>query len=351
MTPVPFNVEMFLLARDLRGMTQKDVAQAAGFTQPFISQIQSGEREASADVVVRLADAVQVKPEFFAQAEQITGLGLSMVFYRKRTGSLASHLHRLQAEVNLRRIHVKKLLHGVNLRTPHTFEKQDIAETGSTPEDAAMRLSASWMIPLGPIRNLVLAIESAGGIVFKFPFGTTDIDAISQWPNDTPPLFFLNASAPADRARFSLAHELGHIIMHSFATDDIEREADRFAAEFLMPKQHIGNDLLGMNLARAAALKPFWRVSMAALIRRSKDLGKITEARYRDLFVRMGQLGMRRREPSPISAEEPAIFRRILETYLSDNGLSMDQLAAMLFWPTDQLRTYYFPATGLRIAQ
>ena len=346
-----FNPEMLVLARELRGMTQQEVASAAGFSQAFISQIEAGAREVSDDIVDRAASALRVPSSFFVQDERYTGFGISLVYYRKRSSALIGHLRRLQAEVNLHRIHVKRLLRGVDLVTPHGFQLLDIDEHGGSPEDIAIRLRATWMLPIGPIRNLVSAIENAGGIVLRFPFGTTDIDAMSQWPDDMPPLFFLNADAPSDRVRFSLAHELGHVVMHKMATDDIENEANRFASEFLMPKRDIANELIGIDLARAAALKPHWRVSMAALIRRARDLKKITEDRYRDLFISMGRLGIRKREPHDLPREEPTIIPRIMNIYFSDNGFSMQQMGDLLCWPPDELRPRYFPAGNMRLAQ
>jgi Zn-dependent peptidase ImmA (M78 family)/transcriptional regulator with XRE-family HTH domain len=345
-----FNPEMLLLARDLRGMTQKEVAEAANISQALISQLEAGTREATEDSASRLAIAMRLPISFFEQDEHYSGFGLSMVYYRKRNSALVGHLKRLQAEVNLRRMHIKQILRGVNLQTKKQFSFMDIGEHG-TPEDVAIRLRATWMIPLGPISNLTTVIENAGGFVFKFPFGTTDIDAMSQWPSDSPPLFFLNSQAPADRVRFSLAHELGHVLMHEVASDDIESEADRFASEFLMPKSEISSQLLCMDLKLAAALKPYWRCSMASIIRRARDLKRISESRYRDLFIQMSKLGYRKREPSEIAPEEPKLVPALIGSYTREGGFTLEDLASVLKWPADELRSRYFTQMGMRMAQ
>ena len=346
-----FNPEMLLLARDIRGMTQKDVAEAAKLSQPYVSQLEAGTRESTSEAEEKLSSALNLPPSFFHQDEHYTGFGLSMVYYRKRNSALMSHLKRLQGEVNLRRIHARKLLRGVDLKTRQQFSFMDISENG-TPEDVAHRLRASWMLPLGPIVNLVTVIENAGGLVFLFPFGTTDIDAMSQWQADSPPMFFLNSQAPADRIRFSLAHELGHVVMHDVASDDIEDEADRFASEFLMPRDEIGSQLIGIDLKQAVGLKPYWRCSMAALIRRGRDLQKITESRYRDLCIQMSKLGFRKREPCPIAPELPKLVPALFESFASSGSFSLDQMAETLSWPAEELRSRYISqASGMRLAQ
>lgn len=343
------NPEMLLLARDVRGMTQKEIAERSSLTQGYLSLVEAGEKDASPEAIERLAAALQVPLGFLIQDERYTGFGISMMFYRKRSTALVSHLKRLQAEVNLRRIHVKTLLRGVDMSARLTTKKMCVCDHGS-PENVAERLRAQWMIPIGPVRNLVATIESAGSIVFRFPFGTKDIDAISQWPEDTPPLFFVNAEISADRARFSLAHELGHVIMHDAVTEEIEDEANRFAAEFLMPARDIRSQLLGIDISKAAAMKPQWRVSMAALIRRARDLGRITDDTYRKLFIRLGQLGFRKEEPNRIAGEEPTVIPRILNVYFEQN-VAVDTLAEILKWPADELLPRYLPAASMRIAQ
>ena len=91
----------------------------------------------------------------------------------------------------------------------------DLAEFG-TPEKIATLVRQMWNLLPGPIGNLTRAIEAAGGLVLKCDFGTSKLDAFAQWPSGMPPLFFVNKSAPADRYRYTLAHEIGHIVMHVF---------------------------------------------------------------------------------------------------------------------------------------
>jgi Zn-dependent peptidase ImmA (M78 family)/DNA-binding XRE family transcriptional regulator len=345
------NHEMVQLARESRRMTQKELAQAAGLTQGFISLLEAGEKEGSGDSIDRIGQALRYPADFFYLDDHYNGFGLSLVFYRKKSSALVSHLRWLQAEVNIRRIQIKRLLRGIDEFKPRQqFCRIDIDDQEGNAERIAGMVRANWNLPLGPIKNLIATIESAGGIVFKFPFGTRDIDAISQWPDDAPPLFFINSQAPADRIRFSLAHELGHIVMHRLASENLENEADRFASEFLMPARDIGHELMDVDLQRAAALKPYWRVSMAAIIKRAKDLGKLPNPDYTALFRRLSYLGYRTNEPGPIAPEEPTLVRQILDAYQITNGYTIDALARLSAVYSDEFSARYLPAIGLRLA-
>ncbi len=93
------------------------------------------------------------------------------------------------------------------------------------------------MVPRGPIDNMVELIEENGGIIIHCDFGTDLIDAMSQRIDGLPTLFFVNVNAPADRVRFTLAHELGHMVMHTISVrsdEEMENEADEFAGELFV---------------------------------------------------------------------------------------------------------------------
>jgi Zn-dependent peptidase ImmA (M78 family) len=210
-------------------------------------------------------------------------------------------------------------------------------------------LRSSWGIPNGPIENLTTAIEAAGGVVLRCSFGTKKIDAMSQWAPGEPPLFFVNSEIPADRCRYTLAHEIGHIVMHQVPSPDMEGEADRFAAELLMPERDVAPYLKGISLPRLAVLKPYWKVSMAALLRRAFDLNKITARQYKYLWTRMSKQGYRLYEPVDIAQEEPSVLNDIIDVHRADHGYSVMDMAKLVSSYPDEFRTTYLPNEPMRL--
>jgi Zn-dependent peptidase ImmA (M78 family) len=249
-------------------------------------------------------------------------------------------LNRLHDEINIRRIQVGRLLRGVTLPHEPNIPQMDIDDY-KIPEEVAKLLRAAWQLPRGPILNLIDAIERAGGIVVLCDLHTPKIDAVSQLATGLPPLLFLDRDKPMDRCRFTLAHEIGHVVMHTVPTPNAEKEADRFAAEFLMPEREITSDLKGLTIAKAANLKLKWRVSMQALIRRAKDVRAIDNGRYGSLSVRISQLGYRKDEPNPIKAETPKMLRGIIDLYLRDRGYSVKELSVVMLCLEDEFRREY----------
>ena len=164
-------------------------------------------------------------PESFSyQSSPQHGFASNCLYHRKRQSVPVHELRRIIAEFKIYRLEVANLLRSVEIESENRFHRMDIGEYGGSPELIAQLVRRSWGIPPGPINNLTVAIENAGGIIIPCSFGTRKIDAMSQWAIDLPPLIFLNKEVPSDRLRFSLAHEIGHIIMHQVPTNDIEKE-------------------------------------------------------------------------------------------------------------------------------
>jgi Zn-dependent peptidase ImmA (M78 family)/DNA-binding XRE family transcriptional regulator len=345
-----FNPEMMILARDRQGMLQSALAKAIGATQATVSRYESGLVTPLDDHIARIAEALDRPPSFFFLDERM--YGASSMFHRRRRNLTVKEEKRIHAQVNELRIRAAILLREAEIESRFSFYRLALDEHG--PEKAAQTLRQLWQLPDGPIRSVVAAIERAGGIVFRCPFGTHKVDGISQWPLDcdhVPPVLFVREDCPGDRQRFTLCHEVAHLVMHHLPTEDPESEADRFASEFLMPAREIRDELGRLTLQKAAALKCYWKVSMAALIRRAFDLGKISERQYRYFNIELSRRGYKKCEPVPIPSEEPGLLRDILDVHRRDHRRTPAELSELLGMHEHQFRGEFWQSSlGLRIA-
>ena len=327
-----FNREMLALARESRGITQTELAARLGKSQAEISKYENGLKVPPEDLVERMANVLEYTAEFFYLNESIRAFGSGCVYHRKRKSATDTKLAQLLAMVNVKRIQVKQLMKAVDANPIHSFPHLDLDEYPD-PSDVARALRSLWQLPPGPVQNLIRAIEDAGGIVFQCDFGTTKVDAISQWiPGQKAPIFMINDSIPTDRMRFTLAHELGHICMHAMPTNNMEREADRFAAEFLMPEKDIRPYLSRVDIPTLASMKPHWRVSMGSLLYRAAELKAIDERRKSYLWFRMGQAGYRTHEPVELPPEKPTLLGELIQVH-KRLGYCDEDVALAVFEP------------------
>lgn len=314
------NHEMLILARQARGLTQAKLAKHSGVSQGTISKIEHGLRPLSDEDIAKFSAALRYPPEFFNRSAEQYGQG-TVCHHRKRQSVPIGKLRQIHASMNVMRMSTSELLQGIEINAEHTFPRMEVEDFGS-PQQIAHLVRESWQLPLGPIKDMIAVIEAAGGVVVPCDFGTDKLDAISQRPADEPPYFFVSVTAPGDRLRFNMAHELGHIVMHSAPAKGQEQEANEFAAEFLMPAREIKAQLRNLDMAKLTDLKRHWKVAMQALIMRARDLETITERQQRSWFMRFGQLGYRKNEPVEIPREEPALIRRVVDFHRHQHGYS-----------------------------
>lgn len=336
---VPVNATMVTLARESRGLTQTELAHLIGVSQAMLSKIEAGTKLTSDAVLKGLSENLHYPLEFFRQTDTVFGPGLSEFYHRKRQDVGVKILGKIHAQINIIRMHIARLLRSVE-EIDVRIRPLDIAEFGS-PQAVALAIRATWQIADGPIPNVIRIIEDAGGIVIRYPFGSARVDAISRWVPGLPPLFFVNEGLPTDRERLTLCHELGHLIMHDVPNANMEAEADQFAAELLMPEREIAPQLDRVTLDRLGTLKPYWRVSMAALLVRATKLRKLSGKAAEYLWMQMAPY--RRREPPELdlAPETPTLLQEILDLHRTTLGYGLPEFAQMLNAEPAELMTTY----------
>ena len=330
------NGDMLTLAREHRALSQDELGRRVGLSQAQIAKIEAGIKpEVDEGVGQQIASALEFPGAFFAQDEPMLGFGSSAYFYRKRATIPAPDRKRVHSTVNLLRIAIKRVLPHVEVHPKRPLPVWSIEDYGYSPENVARALRAHWNLPDGPIKNLTTLVESAGVIVVCCDFGPKTIDATSLRLADMPPLIFMNSDVPGDRWRFTLAHELAHLVMHREPHDAMETEADAFAGEFLVPRDELAPQLAKLSRVQVRDLLPFkrhWKVSIQALIFRAYETGAITESQKKSLFVRISQLNMRQTEPEPIERETPTNFPRMMSTLTDALKFSTLEIGELLAW-------------------
>jgi len=324
------NPTMVTLAREAAGLTQKGLSEKLGITQGRLSKIEAGLLPMTEEVLASMATEVDRPETFFFQRGPSFGVGIGEIYHRKRADTPKKILARIYARIEIRIRQVAALLLAVEV--PVCVRKLDIDEFHGDAAAIAQLTRATWGVPRGPIVDLTKTAEDAGIVIVPMDFETAHIDAIGRWLPGLPPMVFVNEHSPRDRYRFSVAHEIGHLLMHEFPTPDMEAQADSFAAEFLCPAAEIKVDLHDLRLDRLPQLKRYWRVSMASLIHRARETKAITANRARTLWTQMAQAGYTKREPVELdlSGEQPRLLFEMIDAHREELGFNLDELQILL---------------------
>ena len=341
-----FNPALLLLARQYRATSQAQVAHDSGLTQGHYSKIENGVLPdgPSKENVERVAKALAFPIDFFYLPDGLAGLPLSVhPMNRKKAAVGEKVLRQIHAELNLRLIHLRRYMRAAHLEPELPLPQIDVDEGGG-PLEIARAVRRAWSIPEGPIQNLTDYCERAGILVMWCAL-EKGVDGVTMTVRDLPPCVFLNKAAPPDRMRASLAHELGHIIMHRLPTDFIEDEANAFAAELLVPERQFRRSMIGqrITLEWLARQKAYWKTSMAFLLYRAGEIEGITRHQAEYLWKKISALGWRTREPqeTDFPYEEPTVFPELLKMHSEELDYDWSTLQVLLNTNVSDLQRFY----------
>lgn len=357
MPELGFQGKRLAQARKARTMTQRSLADLIGKTSQVVSQYEKGSTVPSQEVVKQIVDVLRVPIELLYRPWSSHG-SEKPVFYRSM--SAATKRARDAAESKLEWIDdcVSCFESMLDLPEFSSFDieipRDPLQITNELIEEAAAAVRAAWNVPAGPIGNMVGLLERHGIFVFMMPLGADTLDALSvDWNEAHPYVVIGTDQGNACRWRFDCAHELGHLVLHRNVDSAllgtpavcklIETQAHRFASAFLLPEDGFIESLYTISLEGYRDLKPYWKTSIAAMVRRTRDIGIITEEGYKNLYIAISRRKWRKAEPfdEEIAPERPALARKCLDIIAGSVLGSEDEFLKMTALPNDFMMTLF----------
>jgi Zn-dependent peptidase ImmA (M78 family)/transcriptional regulator with XRE-family HTH domain len=324
---IGFQGERLRDARTLRGWTATALAERIGVSPGALSHYEYGQSEPRPPVLSRLAEALSVSEHYFLTPPP--QIGPSPFLFR--TQAAATKRAREASSVLLKWTHEISLFleDKVELPSPDlpSIPAPDNPELVSQAEidDAASGARAHWGLGAGPIQNLASLFEAKGVILGLFSFNGEGQDSVSKFEVHRP-FVAVNVDAVAyPRARYDLAHELGHVILHRSipaltASQPalhklMEQQAHRFAGAFLFPPKRFRDEFYSLSISSLLPLKRRWGVSVQMMMKRAHELELISDSQYQRAFIDFSRRGYRKLEPlddvAPV--EKPEVLRKAFE--------------------------------------
>lgn len=299
-------------AREIKGWTQTELAEAVDVTQAAIARIEQNLLTPSDQLEQQLALQLGFPVSFFHQENTVDFPLGSLLFRQHMTLKSRERDQILQTAwaTYVLYDHMAQKLRMMPLRLPRI--QDDDVKTA-----ALLTRNALGIEPDVPVKNLVNRLEKAGVVVLTIPLDIHGHDAFSLW-SDRRAVIVLSHGKSGDRQRFTLGHEMGHLVRHFIlwgSHDEVEREANDFCAEFLLPEDAMREVLVKpITLSSLAELKPRWGVSVTALIERAYQLNIITTDQRKYLYKQVN-LQWKGQEPAnlDIEAERPRALRKMAE--------------------------------------
>jgi Zn-dependent peptidase ImmA (M78 family)/transcriptional regulator with XRE-family HTH domain len=337
------NYNTIILARESRGMNQLELAQKIDLSTANLSKMEQGMIQTTQEHYNKIAKATNYPLSFFNQRVIIQSAVLA---HRKRDKVANKLLTKIDANINIVCLNVQDVVDTITA-PPVVLPIIDVLKYG-TASDCAKELRKFWGFKEDVMGNITALIEKHGIMVHPIDFETERVDSRTMLTDTKQPIIFINRTLQGDKLRFSLAFELGHIIMHLFTSPSFERdvahEANLFSAELLMPEKLISKDFKnGVNINLLSTLKKKWKVSMQALLYRANDLGFVNDNQKRYILEQFNTRKIRRREPQEldIEIERPQLIQTYLDKYQKKLKLNKEDLPKAFHLTKEDYRNFY----------
>ena len=337
-------------ARVIQRLKAQVVAEMAGIAPERYSRLEhSFSTTVDAMRVGQLAGALNFPVQFLA-APPITPVQRGSLLFRAKKSMTRGEEDQLVAWARLIGDLIQRSVQE-SVRLPYLRIPRII--NGASPQDAAMTTRRALGIEDdAPIPHLTRALERSGVYVAVLDFSAElhakQHDAFSTWVGPTLDwaLIGVRAASSWERTRLSIAHEVGHLVMHYIRRDgDLESEAYAFGAELLMPSAVLRDCWPGSaTLMSLLPLKRIWGMSLASLIEHGYRNGMLNAAQRTSLYKqlsnkkdrgtgerwRIREPGWREREP-----ERPKLIAKVAETAFGPDTDLKQISDRVYYWRSD----------------
>lgn len=333
-------------ARKAAGLSLRDLGERVGVSHAAIKKYEDGVAMPSSDILIALSRALKVRTEYFFRPDSVALQGIE---YRKRSSLPKKRLDAITHEIIdqiERRIELENLFPQSPVKSFEMIDGiVDHLSSVDQIEEVAECVRSAWCLGLDPIPDLIDVLETNGIRVFMIDADAENkFDGLAARVNGMP-IVVVGRHWPGDRQRFTLAHELGHLILEGRLADDLDEEmaCNRFAGAFLFPQasvlQELGQHRNAIELKELGLLKEEFGLSMAGILYRARDLGVITPA-YREEQAKLFRFkGWFRKEPGDDYPSEKAhLFEQLVFHALAEEYIGESKAAELMNMPLQQFR-------------
>lgn len=344
-----FQPERLSLARRARGLRKIELARLIGVSSSQISKYESGDQSPSSRSLEKISSVLAMRPEYFV-SEPVTGIEkLSPVYYRSLSAATKQDRETAEARTMIyleSKLVISRYVDLPKLNLPIIEDAPDRPELidGNYIEAVAERVRSHWKIYDRPIDNITRLFENNGLFVSFSDLISKTLDGFSyrfryqssrELVEQENAVICVSTFRPSSvRIRFSLCHELGHLLLHRKVSETtartssrfklMEEQANHFAGAFLFPQKPFMEELPRYDLLSFKESKWRWKMSIGAMIFRAKNLDLIDEDTEFRLKRSYGARKWAQLEPfdESIPIEFPEVDRDALSLIFSETPIS-----------------------------
>ncbi len=335
-------------ARKALGLSLREVAKQVALSHAAIKKYEDNIVIPSSDILIKLAKALHVRVEYFFRPERFTLINIQ---YRKHADLIDSHLEEIKIKILdqiEQRVELENLFPSVPMQEFSVSGLPKKIKHIDELEICADQVREQWQLGFEPLADLIDTLEEHGIKIFEIDNRRySKFDGLSAMINNNMPVIVIGSQWPGDRQRFTLIHELGHLLLADRLDENLDEEkcCNRFAGAFLLPKCTIlfklGEYRSCIEPCELSFLKQEFGISMYAILHRAEDTGIIANSVYSQLRLEFDRRGWRKQEPGePYPNEKPNIFKKMVFHALAEEYIGESKAAELMNMSVELFKSF-----------
>lgn len=330
--------ERFRSARLMNGFSLQDLADAIDnkLSRQALHRYEKGEVIPDAEKINWLSKALNVSKDFFFRTTHVELGEIEYRKIRKMPQKDAAVIIEKTKEYLTSYLELEEIL-GMQKDFDHPLKDFPKVTEYAQVNEAANILREKWELGKGPIFNIVELLEDKNIKVVKLDVAE-DFDGLQTCVNGSIPVIAYNvrkANKP-DRIRFTLLHELAHLLLKFGDISEKEKEdlCHQFSGAMLLPektiKSELGTHRNKLSILELGNIKKQYGISMQALIMRANACGIINDYYTKQFFYFIKQMNWKIDEPIDYEGvEESNRYEQLLFRALIEGQISMSKAASL----------------------
>ncbi len=322
--------------RLLKNLSLEKAGNLLNMSAPAVAKYEKGQIIPNSEKLIEFANAYSVKVLDLLKSYDIPEMKFNA--FRKKQRLQGQNLELLKEIIQNKVSDYLNVVELNNIDSNNFKLKKYSCNSIDDAEEAANNFRKNYELSINqPIPDLISILENLGILIIQIENPDdrfSDFDGLSEIVNNIPIIVLLKDNDGA-RQRFTIAHELGHLVLNIKNEKlDEEKMCNKFAGALLMPKDAVikefGNSRFNISYFELKAFKKEYKVSMQAIVYRLKELNIISDYLYRKINISFSSMGIRKQEPIEIDLEESYQFSKLVHKLEVDNIISLNRACELL---------------------
>lgn len=274
-----------------RGLSLQEVADGVGVSKQMIHKYEMGNSVPTSDKLIALSKLFNQKVDYFFRKPEVS---IGEISFRKRGKFGAKKVDSLKEEI---RIQIENYLFIENIcEVSNSFKnpiEKCIIEDEASVQQTVKMLRSKWNIGEDAIHNIIDLLEDHHIKVIEVEDESGSFDGLATTIDNKHRIIVIAKGMPIERKRFTLLHELGHLLLRieDFDLKKQEGLCNYFASEMLLSEENtfteFGINRSSISLEELKNVQEKYGISIKAIVYKLGELKIMPAERVRKFYLRL----------------------------------------------------------------